>query len=74
MSRKHIRASYSTRALARVESDALLRVCDLFLSLKQLKPIQIFRALSVTKKRCPRKLPMSLFNACPLNKYSVHYA
>ena len=62
-----------TRALARVESDARIRVCELFLWLKQQKPIQIFRAFSVTNKRCPI-LPMSLFNACLLSKYSVHYA
>ena len=60
-----------TRALARVESDARIRVCELFLWLKQQKPIQIFRVFSVTNKRCPI-LPMSLFNACPLSKYSVH--
>ena len=31
MSSKRIRASDSTRALARVESDARIRVCELFL-------------------------------------------
>ena len=62
-----------TRVLAWVESEARTCVNELFLWFKQQKPIWIYRAFLVTNKRCPI-LPMSLFNARILSKYSVHYA